>query len=117
MSASAATPNNASRRPARASRSNFRNAVEPARLEWFIAGTEPNNAAARLNDLNPRILSPTADTIIALDPDIPRALQRVKFEAGPGAARVALDAGLARPRFGGRPGSMAARCAEPIPWR
>jgi len=72
----------------------FPHSVEPARREWFIAGTEPNNAIARLNDLNPRILSPTADTIIALDPDIPRALQRVKFEAGPGAAqsRWKLDA-------------------------
>ncbi|MGO9060366.1 MAG: penicillin-binding protein 1C [Candidatus Binataceae bacterium] len=72
----------------------FPHRVEPARREWFIAGTEPNNAIARLNDLVPRILSPTADTIIALDPDIPRALQRVKFEAGPGAAgsRWTLDA-------------------------
>ncbi len=42
----------------------------------------------RLNDQNPRILSPAAQTIIALDPDIPRAAQRVRFEAertGPGA--------------------------------
>jgi len=64
----------------------FPHSVEPARLEWFIAGTEPNTAALRLNDLTPRILSPATDTIIALDPDIPPALQRVKFEAGPGAA-------------------------------
>lgn len=63
----------------------FPNNVEPAHREWFIAGTEPNNPVARLNNLTPRILSPAADTIIALDPDIPRAVQRVRFEAGPGA--------------------------------
>ncbi|HZY60382.1 MAG TPA: hypothetical protein VFE56_11500, partial [Candidatus Binataceae bacterium] len=63
----------------------FPHSVEPARLEWFIDGTEPNTAAARLSDLNPRILSPASETMIALDPDIPRDLQRVKFEAGPGA--------------------------------
>jgi len=71
----------------------FPNSVEPPRQEWFIAGTEPNNALAPLNDLTPHILSPASETIIALDPDIPRALQRVKFEAGPGAAasRWVLD--------------------------
>ncbi len=71
----------------------FPNSVEPTRQEWFIAGTEPNNALARLNNLTPRILSPASETIIALDPDIPRALQRVKFESGPGAAasRWVLD--------------------------
>jgi penicillin-binding protein 1C len=71
----------------------FPGAVEPPRLEWFIAGTEPNTSLSRLNDQNPRILSPVADTIIALDPDIPRALQRVRFEAEPGTinARWILD--------------------------
>ena len=93
----------------------FPHSVEPARLEWFIAGTEPNTAAARLNDLTPRILSPATDTIIALDPDIPPALQRVKFEAGPGAVGVALDTRFARPRPGHRPGPMAARARRSHP--
>jgi len=66
----------------------FPNSVEPPRQEWFVAGTEPNTPMARLNDQNPRILSPAADTIIALDPDIPRALQRVQFQAGPGTANA-----------------------------
>ena len=35
----------------------FPNVVEPARKEWFIAGTEPNRQAANL-DRTPRILSP-----------------------------------------------------------
>ncbi len=66
----------------------FADSVEPPRTEWFIAGTEPGTPMPRLNDQNPRILSPAAQTIIALDPDIPRAAQRVRFEAertGPGA--------------------------------
>ncbi len=82
-------------RPAglRAKTVEFPNSVEPTRQEWFIAGTEPNNALVRLNELSPHIVSPASETIIALDPDIPRALQRVKFEAGPGAAasRWVLD--------------------------
>ncbi|HTQ25030.1 MAG TPA: penicillin-binding transpeptidase domain-containing protein, partial [Candidatus Binataceae bacterium] len=70
----------------------FPNAVEPPRKEWFIAGTEPNREAAGLDD-TPRILSPAADTVIALDPDIPASLQRVAFvaNAGAGAARWTLD--------------------------
>jgi penicillin-binding protein 1C len=71
----------------------FPGAVEPPRREWFIAGTEPGAPLALLNDRHPRILSPAAETIIAFDPDIPRALQRVRFEAEPGAAdaRWTLD--------------------------
>jgi penicillin-binding protein 1C len=71
----------------------FPNSVEPPRLEWFIAGTQPDTQVARLNDQNPRILSPAPETIIALDPDIPRSLQRVRLEAGPGStdAHWSLD--------------------------
>ncbi|HVB78727.1 MAG TPA: penicillin-binding protein 1C [Candidatus Binataceae bacterium] len=58
----------------------FPNAVEPARKEWFIAGTEPNRQAASLDD-TPRILSPAPDTVIAFDPDIPSSRQRVAFVA------------------------------------
>jgi penicillin-binding protein 1C len=70
----------------------FPNAVEPQRKEWFIAGTEPNRAAAALDD-SPRILAPVQDTTIAVDPDIPAGLQRVAFvaSASAGAARWTLD--------------------------
>jgi len=66
---------------------------EPPRREWFLAGTEPGPAAARLNNYAARIIEPAADTVIALDPDIPRALQRVRFEASPApaGARWRLD--------------------------
>jgi len=63
----------------------FPGAVEPARQEWFVAGTEPNRQAAHLDD-TPRILSPAPDTVVAFDPDIPVDRQRVAFVASAGAA-------------------------------
>ena len=70
----------------------FPGAVEPARQEWFIAGTEPNRRAANLDD-TPRILSPAPDTVITFDPDIPVGRQRVAFvaNAGAGGSRWMLD--------------------------
>ncbi len=63
--------------------------VEPARREWFVRGTE--QAEVRLaTDVRdddalpaPKIRYPAPDTIIALDPDIPPAHQRVAFTSGP----------------------------------
>ena len=63
-------------------------ATEAARSEWFIDGTEQSQFAAvrlatgndRLKTLS-RITTPTSGTIIALDPDIPPARQRVSFSA------------------------------------
>jgi penicillin-binding protein 1C len=66
--------------------------LEAARTEWFLAGTETAHVtlasaagtAARL------IASPDDKSIIAIDPDIPPAVQRLRFEAvdppPPGAA-------------------------------
>ncbi len=58
----------------------FPGSVENARREWFVGATAPGLAPPRLSD-RPRILSPAPDTIIALDPDIPASLQRVKITA------------------------------------
>jgi penicillin-binding protein 1C len=80
----------------------FPNAVEPAREEWFVAGTEPNREAAHLND-TPRILSPAPDTVIAFDPDIPIDRQQVAFVAsagGRGASRWTLDHKMLGPADG-----------------
>jgi penicillin-binding protein 1C len=74
----------------------FAAGIEPARAEWFIAGTEmarmiPVVAAAA----RPRIVTPAAGAIYALDPDIPRDRQRVALTArgaSPG-ARFLLDDG------------------------
>jgi penicillin-binding protein 1C len=63
----------------------FPGAVEPPRQECFVADTSPTISPSGLDDSNQQILSPAAGTIIALDPDIPEAAQRVVFEASRGA--------------------------------
>lgn len=63
----------------------FKPAVEPARSEWFVRGTE--SAVVELlapAQRAPRIVYPAPATIIALDPDIPAPLQRVSFHAQAG---------------------------------
>jgi penicillin-binding protein 1C len=67
----------------------FEPPVEGGRREWFVRGTEVQvvrNAAAARDDEAlpaPRIRYPAPDTIIALDPDIPAAHQRVGLASGP----------------------------------
>lgn len=55
--------------------------VEPARDEWFIAGTEIRRVVGGARQHRPRIESPPDGVIIALDPDIPAANQRIWFTA------------------------------------
>ncbi|MBW8758485.1 MAG: penicillin-binding protein 1C [Burkholderiales bacterium] len=86
----------------------FEGQVEPARTEWFIAGTQTARvtmasaagSAARL------IASPDDRSVVALDPDMPPAVQRLRFEAVapvPAGAWWRLD--------GKRLGA-----ARPLPW-
>jgi penicillin-binding protein 1C len=63
----------------------FPHAAEPDRLEWFLAGTEPAALMKPRLDKFGRILSPTSEALIALDPDIPPTQQRIVFEAATGA--------------------------------
>jgi len=53
---------------------------EAGRREWFIKGTE-NSLAAGIAKQASRILYPAANTIIALDPDMPSEDQKLFFEA------------------------------------
>jgi penicillin-binding protein 1C len=71
----------------------FGDQLEAERDEWFIAGTvqpvfdtdhAPQQSA-------PRILAPTDGTIIALDPDIPPANQRLRLRAQGRAASWRID--------------------------
>ncbi len=86
----------------------FDGQIEAPRTEWFLAGTEtarvtPASAggtAARL------ISSPDDKSVIALDPDIPPAVQRLRFEAV-----VPATAGAAWRLDGKRLGA-----ARPLPW-
>ncbi len=84
--------------------------IESARQEWFLRGTQQalfaidtvaagpvNTPATGQNDPNPasgarlaRILAPAPGTIVALDPDIPPAHQRLRFVAGDAPAAQAL---------------------------
>ena len=86
----------------------FDGQLEAPRAEWFLAGTETAQVrlasaagtAARL------IVSPDDESVVALDPDIPPAVQRLRFEAVSPAPRGAwwrLD--------GKRVGA-----AKPLPW-
>ncbi|WP_317203068.1 penicillin-binding protein 1C [Janthinobacterium sp.] len=83
-------------------------ALEAARGEWFMRGTESAvialvGAAQRA----PRIVYPGEDSIIAIDPDIPEAIQRVFFQAQAGQGlRWTLDGediGAAGADFSWRP--------------
>ena len=62
--------------------------TEAERAEWFIEGTEQSRFTASRHmggdassKAHNRITTPTSGTIIALDPDIPPARQRVSFAA------------------------------------
>ena len=60
----------------------YRPAFEPARVEWFVKGSE--SAVVELAGQGgraPRISYPAPASIIAIDPDIPPASQRVLFQA------------------------------------
>ena len=83
----------------------FAGQLEAARSEWFLAGTEtalvvPASAAGTAARL---IVSPDDGSVLAIDPDIPPAVQRLRFEAVaplPAGASWRLDGkrlGAARP--------------------
>jgi penicillin-binding protein 1C len=60
----------------------YQPALEAARGEWFLAGTQsPVIALVQDGHRAPRILYPGEASIIAIDPDIPDAIQRVFFQA------------------------------------
>jgi penicillin-binding protein 1C len=60
----------------------FDPAVEPPRSEWFVRGTETSTVTLLAPaQRQPKILYPVDSSLIALDPDIPERLQRVRFQA------------------------------------
>ena len=67
-------------------RVSYQPAVETPRAEWFVRGTESAVVALAGNaGQAPAILYPGEASIIAIDPDIPQALERVVFKARGGA--------------------------------
>ncbi|AMO22581.1 hypothetical protein GCM10027034_29970 [Ramlibacter solisilvae] len=69
----------------------FADALEAAREEWFLAGTEQALVAVHDERASRHIRSPAEGTIVALDPDIPAARQRLQFTAGSPAVRWRVD--------------------------
>ena len=74
----------------------FGDRIEPARREWFLAGTQQPLFALHTPDDGPavgrpRILRPTSGTLIALDPDIPPRHQRLTLKAEAPDVRWRLD--------------------------
>ena len=75
--------------------------VEPARREWFVAGTESSVGSATsvtiampTSEAAPRVVAPADGTVIAPDPDIPAARQSMLVRAdAPQAMRVCLKLG------------------------
>lgn len=58
----------------------FSGLKEPAREEWFLPGTEMSEVEF-VPQATARITYPANETVIAIDPDIPEAQQRVRFQA------------------------------------
>jgi len=80
----AAEPSLAPRAPAGLLRAEVRfdDGIEAPREEWFIAGTERGRVALAEPDHGaPRIVAPIDGAILALDPDIPPARQRITWAA------------------------------------
>jgi penicillin-binding protein 1C len=72
----------------------FAGGIEPARPEWFLAGTAQSAlVGAPAGARRPRIADPVAGTVFALDPDIPIDRQRIRILVNGDAdgMRLALD--------------------------
>ncbi len=94
----------------------YEDAIEPARREWFLTGTQMSRVALSANARHSAssngsagIASPTDGTIFALDPDIPADRQRVWFDSAQGAPSGAMW------RLDGKPAGRSARMAW-LPW-
>ena len=77
----------------------FAPAVEPARREWFVAGTESSAGSSTnvttismpTSEAAARVITPADGTVIAPDPDIPASRQSMLVRAdAPQATRVCL---------------------------
>jgi penicillin-binding protein 1C len=74
-----------------ASEITFEGDIEPARREWFLAGTALDRIDYADRGRRARIVSPSKGVVIALDPDIPAGHQSVRVEARGVAAGAVLE--------------------------
>jgi penicillin-binding protein 1C len=87
----AGAPSHAPRAPAGLVRAVVRYAdgVEASRAEWFFAGTERERVALTDPALDaPHIVAPVDGAILALDPDMPAATQRIVWTAAGNGGRL-----------------------------
>ncbi|MFZ6686497.1 penicillin-binding protein 1C [Undibacterium sp. SXout11W] len=74
-----------------ASKIHYRDGVEPGRTELFLRGTEQTEIySAQSDQILQAIVYPKAGMIVALDPDIPFARQRMRLNASGVQARTVL---------------------------
>jgi penicillin-binding protein 1C len=74
----------------------YESGIEPPREEWFLAGTESSQIiAVDTAPGRPRIVSPANGAVLALDPDIPPARQRVAVTVSGARAGARLRIGSA----------------------
>ncbi len=76
----------------------FEPAIEPPRREWFMPGTALDTVRVAAIAARPRIVAPADGTVVALDPDIPAARQRIAVVAA-GGGRLAIDGRPLSPPF------------------
>jgi penicillin-binding protein 1C len=80
----------------------FDEGLEPPRREYFLAGTELSRVTRADPRRRARIVAPVDGAILALDPDIPPAVQRVAFAAhAPMGATMWLDGAPVEGDLGG----------------
>ena len=67
----------------------FEGFAQPNYQEWFMDGTEQTKVSYWPNNV-PEIVYPVANTIIALDPDMPKIYQKVFFKAKTGGEQLSF---------------------------
>ena len=95
----------------------YQDQLEAPRREYFLAGTEQEFIAlAQPGQISPAIRYPSAGMLVALDPDIPPAHQRLRFVAqGVPNGRWMLD-GKMLPQDKGKGAASAELAYDWMPW-
>ncbi|WP_295756370.1 penicillin-binding protein 1C [Undibacterium sp.] len=96
----------------------YEGALEAARTEYFLAGTEQSLIRiAHPDQIRPLIAYPTAGMLVALDPDIPPERQRIRFAAqGVKQAAWLLDGKAPAKASAGNQTNQTALSIDWMPW-